>query len=223
MSQKKIEVIIEGVDKISDKIEDIQDKLNDFGKAGEGIGDITKGLTEMAKGFTSTKGGMATATKGLVDLVKGFDKLYQASTKDFTTGLQKIGTVAGLAFDGLSKIGSTFMELVEQVTGADMSFAGLSKTIVDYESGMKKVEQLTGASTSQMKQLNELALEQAKTSRYSAEEIAEGMTILGQAGLSVDAILGTLPSTLDLATAGGLEMAQATDIMTKKNINPIPK
>ena len=215
MSQKKIEVIIEGVDKISDKINTIEDNLKDLGKAGEGLGDIGKGFAEIAKGLTSTKGGMATATKGLVDLVKGYDKLYQASTKDFTEGLQKIGKVAGLVFDGLSKIGSTFIELAEQVTGADMSFNGLAKSVIDYESGMKKVEQLTGASASQMKQLNDLALEQAKTTRYSAEEIAEGMTILGQAGLEVDAILGTLPSTLDLATAGGLEMAQATDIMTK--------
>lgn len=55
-------------------------------------------------------------------------------------------------------------------------------------------------------------LELAKTTRFTANEVAEATKILAQAGFDTFDIYNILPGTLDLAAIGMIDMAEAADI-----------
>ncbi|NJP37195.1 phage tail tape measure protein [Bacillus luteus] len=83
---------------------------------------------------------------------------------------------------------------------------------MDFEQGMSKVEALTGATESQMAQLEEQARELGATTRFSATEAADAMSFLGMAGWETQEIMAGMPGLLDLAAAGALDLGRAADI-----------
>ncbi|MCK5019192.1 MAG: phage tail tape measure protein [Candidatus Peribacteraceae bacterium] len=83
-----------------------------------------------------------------------------------------------------------------------------------FETAMNKLESVTFASTSQMKQMRDVAKELGKTTKFTAGQAAEGMTFLAMAGLEVKEVLTAIPGALQLAAAGGIELGQAADIAT---------
>ncbi len=53
-----------------------------------------------------------------------------------------------------------------------------------------------------------------ETTEYSATQAAEALQFLGMAGFAANKAIAALPGTLDLATAGGLDLGRAADIAT---------
>lgn len=89
------------------------------------------------------------------------------------------------------------------------------KKAMDFESQMSTIKALTGSTDAQMKQMQALALEQGAITKYSALEAAQGIEELLKAGLSTkDVQDGGLNAALNLATAGGLDLAEAAEIMS---------
>ncbi|MFJ6019778.1 phage tail tape measure protein [Nocardiopsis alba] len=88
------------------------------------------------------------------------------------------------------------------------------KTAGDFESSMNNVRAVTGAAGKDFDDLSELAREMGSTTQFSASEAAGAMEFLGMAGLDTNEIMEALPGTLNLAAAGGLELADAADIST---------
>ncbi|WP_187445554.1 phage tail tape measure protein [Bacillus infantis] len=86
------------------------------------------------------------------------------------------------------------------------------KTAIDFESQMSKVRAITNATSSDFKALEAKALELGGSTVWSSSEVAAGMEYLGMAGWKTQQILNGLPGILNLATAGGLDLARASDI-----------
>jgi hypothetical protein len=87
------------------------------------------------------------------------------------------------------------------------------KTAAEFEQKMADVKAVSGATGDQMTQLGDLAKEMGVKTAFSAYEAASGIEELIKAGLTVEQILGGgLKGALDLATAGGLELAEAAEI-----------
>lgn len=70
-----------------------------------------------------------------------------------------------------------------------------------FEQEMQNVQAITQATTKQFSDLKEKALEMGTTTRYSAKEAAEAMTVMAQAGLSTKEIYDSIENTANLATA----------------------
>ncbi|SDC86887.1 phage tail tape measure protein, TP901 family, core region [Paenibacillus sp. CF095] len=88
------------------------------------------------------------------------------------------------------------------------------KKAMDFESQLQSIKALTGATETQMKAISAMALEQGALTKYSALEAAQGMEELLKAGMSEATIMsGGLNAALNLATAGGLELAEAAETM----------
>lgn len=95
-----------------------------------------------------------------------------------------------------------------------LAFSSLNKAM-DYEAQMSSIKALTGASSAEMKQMSDLAMEMGQTTKYSSLQAAEGIEELLKAGLTPAQVeAGGLQSALNLATAGGLELAEASEIMS---------
>ena len=85
----------------------------------------------------------------------------------------------------------------------------------DFESAMAKVRSVTpGATAAQMDQLAEAAINLSESSKYSASEAADALYYMGLAGWDAAEMLTALPNVLNLAAAGDMDLARASDIVT---------
>ena len=92
---------------------------------------------------------------------------------------------------------------------------GILKASASFEKAMNNVAAVTGTvGQPAFQTLRETALELGKTTPFSATQAADAMGILGQASQDAATIIGTIPTTLELAAAGDLELAESADIAT---------
>lgn len=85
----------------------------------------------------------------------------------------------------------------------------------DFESTMAKVRSVTlGATETQMDQLAEAAINLSESSKYSATEAADALYYMGLAGWDAAEMMSALPNVLNLAAAGDMDLARASDIVT---------
>ncbi|WP_435105558.1 phage tail tape measure protein [Arhodomonas sp. AD133] len=93
-------------------------------------------------------------------------------------------------------------------------FRGAVSSAADFEQQLDRIGAVTGATGDEMDQLRAVAEEMGSTTKFTATEAAQGLEILGRAGLSAAESVETLPSVLQLAQAAGLELNEAAGIVT---------
>lgn len=86
-------------------------------------------------------------------------------------------------------------------------------TFVDFEQGLANVQAVSKASSDEMKRLSDTARQLGRDTEWSAVEVTEAQTLLAQAGFTVQQNIDALPGLLSLASAGELELADATTIV----------
>lgn len=95
--------------------------------------------------------------------------------------------------------------------------SGIRNTIsinTEFEASMSSVRAVTGATAREMDRMTRVAQRLGATTRYTSSEVAEGMRFLGMAGFDPQRVIGVIPSMLDLATVGMLDLSEAADIAT---------
>ncbi len=99
------------------------------------------------------------------------------------------------------------------ITAPAMAAAGGALAVAaGYERSMNRVQALTSATGAQFVSLQKQARELGATTQYTAAQAADAMSYLGMAGFKTEQILGAMPSTLQLAAAAQMDLAQAADI-----------
>ena len=86
------------------------------------------------------------------------------------------------------------------------------RTAAQFESAMNQVAAVSGATGKQFQELENLAKQLGETTSFSASQAAEGMSFLAMAGFDVNDILQSMPGVLNLAAAGQMDLAMASDI-----------
>lgn len=91
---------------------------------------------------------------------------------------------------------------------------GQAQVGIDFDSTMSQVQALTrlNKNSSELKALREQARQLGADTMFSATDAAQGQSFLAMAGFTPQAIRDAMPGTLDLAKAGGAELAETTDI-----------
>lgn len=141
-------------------------------------------------------------------MAKGFNINVQllAETQKFNRSMQKVG--------------GTMNNLKGVVAGAFATAAviGFGKQVLstagDFENAMARVSAVSDASARDLKALTGVARKMGATTQYSATQAAGGLQKLAMAGLSVSDQIKALPSVLNLATVGAIELSEASDIAT---------
>lgn len=150
------------------------------------------------------------AKTGAAQAEQAFDKTTKAAKKTD----QQVNKLD----KNLTKTGKTAGKMKKMLVAA---FAGLSafmvlrdvtNTVTNFGQEMSTLEAVTGASEDTMKSFEDQARSLGATTRFSATEAAEGMTFLARAGFDANETLAAISGTLDLATAGALELGEAADI-----------
>jgi len=130
-------------------------------------------------------------------------KDFQSKMKKAQKGFNKFGN--GMKSAGKSMSTALSGPIAALGVGAVMAAA-------NFEKAMNKVAAVTGSAGKEFEDLNKQALELGATTQFSASQAADAMGFLGQAGFDANEIMSAMPATLNLAAAGGLELAAAADI-----------
>lgn len=159
-----------------------------------GVGSIKSSLGSIGAAGTSMGSkvgkGASTAKAGLESAAAG------AGAYDVAMG--------NLASQGITMAVDALGNLGMKVLDASMSF----------ETSMSKVQALSGASGSEMEQLSAKAQEMGEATQFSASQCADALGYMALAGWDTQQMLDGLPGVLNLAAAGQMDLASASDIVT---------
>lgn len=140
----------------------------------------------------------------------------KGNNRDAVRSFEEVSDVAGKTENRLKGIGGTLTNLGQSTAIASGTMAvGLGavlKVAGDFEEATDRLKATTNATATEMNLLTEQAKEMGISTKFSATEAANAQVFLAQAGFNTNQVLTSLPSTLELATAGSLDLAQAADI-----------
>lgn len=114
-----------------------------------------------------------------------------------------------------NRIRETGMELVRVGLLVNAPVLLASKAFSDFEQQMARVQALSGAVGADFQRLVKRAEDLGRSTIFSAKEAAEGMAFFAQAGFEADKIYASIGPTLNMATAGLLDIAEASEIVVK--------
>ena len=111
---------------------------------------------------------------------------------------------------------------IQQASQAVNQFAGKARaafttpieTFTEWEHQLKKNQALGDLSGQQLEQLKRQTKDLGSSGRYSALQVGQAQESLVSAGYEVQDVLSLTPKTMQLATAGDLALAEASDILT---------
>lgn len=153
-------------------------------------------------------------------------KIGSALNSEMGSAGTSAGSKFASAFGGAAKVAGVAMATATAAVGA------FAKSSIDagmtFDSAMSQVAATMGMAidengryikdgedmTETMQQLRDFAQEMGSTTAFSASEAAEALNYMALAGYEADTSMATLPSVLNLAAAGGIGLADASDMVT---------
>ena len=118
--------------------------------------------------------------------------------KSIAESIAKAGTVAVSAVSaGVVAFGKSAVE-----TGAN------------FDKSMSQVAATMGKSNEEIADLRDFAQEMGRTTEFSATQSADALNYMALAGYDAETSMKMLPNVLNLASAGGMELALASDMIT---------
>lgn len=128
-------------------------------------------------------------------------------------------STAQKALSGLGKIAGTIAKTAAVAVGAATTAAvGFAKSAVEkgmeFDSSMSQVAATMGTTVDQIGDLRDLAMEMGASTAFSATEAAEALNYMALAGYDAETSAAMLPNVLNLAAAGGIELGEASDMVT---------
>lgn len=146
----------------------------------------------------------------------------EIDTDPATKELSQFAGEAEKSVSAANKIGSalkTGMAVAATAIGAATTAIGaFAKSAVDvgmnFDSSMSQVAATMGKTTDEISDLREFALEMGATTAFSATEAADALNFMALAGYDAEESMQALPNVLNLAAAGGIDLAAASDMVT---------
>lgn len=126
-------------------------------------------------------------------------------TSGFTNGISSMTVAAGnLISDLVKSAGSQLAGLAKSSVSVGMSF----------DKAMSQVAATMGTTVDRISDLSKVAKEMGSATKFSATEAAEALNYLALAGYDAAKAADVLPSVLNLAAAGSMDLAAASDMVT---------
>lgn len=138
-----------------------------------------------------------------VDGVKGAMEHVTGAAKSLVTGT--ISAIGDLAKKGINAASSALTGFIKSSVQTGQSFeqaiAGVSATLGQGS------EEVIG-------QLRDFAKEMGATTKYTATQAAQALNYMALAGYNAEVSMEMLPNVMNLATAGAMDLAKASDVLT---------
>lgn len=142
-------------------------------------------------------------------LQQEMDKTRAAQAK-----LQQVLLARNSAMANFSAASSGLMSGAATVTMMSAPIVSMIQTAANFEASMTKVKAITSASDQEIQRLTNQARELGEQTQFSATQAADAMSYLGMAGWNTEQIMAGMPALLNLAAAGGTDLARTADIIS---------
>lgn len=121
----------------------------------------------------------------------------------------------GGAGDIGSEAGKKLGEGLTAAFSKAIEFIGDSiQTGMGFDTAMSQVAATMGKTTDEIAELRDYAKEMGATTAFSATQSAEALNFMALAGYDAQTSMKMLPNVMNLAAAGGMELARASDMVT---------
>lgn len=214
--------VVEQLKKLNKELVDNQYKQKDCNKA---ISDAKKELNKLNQETKNGENANAEQKKRIEELNKTIEeeKLKLSQLRTEQTSLKQVisetsksvvdnnkewtvlkATLANLASDTLQMLARKLVQVGQTVLQVGQQFSA----------SMSEVAAISGASAEDLERLEQTAREYGATTKFSASESAQALKYMALAGWDANQSIDALGSVLDLAAAGGMDLARASDIVT---------
>lgn len=208
----------------------------------DGVKALAAGLKHPKEGFKNLLGQAKTFAGEKLDAgIAKLPPLLQTGVKAGGKLLGVLGKVAKLSFQSAAKGlktlavnaagaakaagGKVIKGALIGITAASTALAGMGTAAVTvgagFEASMSQVAATMGMTADEADYSNETyaklaktAKEMGATTKFSASESAEALNYMALAGYDADKSCAALPTVLNLAASGGMELAAASDMVT---------
>lgn len=144
-------------------------------------------------------------SQSLDDLQKEEEQTGEAAQETTDGGIQAFAVALGnLAADVIEKCVEKLGDLAKSVIETGMAF----------DTSMSRVQAVSGATADEMDALEQKADALAASTKFNGQQIADAFSYMGMAGWKAQDMLGGIDGVLNLAAAGGSELATTSDIVT---------
>lgn len=206
-------------DSVGQAMEELeQSSAVDFSEGFENAADGADELTRAAEDAGESIDSLSESTESLGDSVDGLgdgdglDNLGESAEEAGSSMGEAEGKANSLA-DSLKKLFAaiSMTAVLSQVGKYASDAIDIGK---DYTAMMSEVQALSGATGSDLALLENTAREYGATTVFSATEAAEALKYMSLAGWDAQQSSSALGGVLNLAAAGGMELGQASDMVT---------
>lgn len=175
---------------------------------------LTSSTTQTASGFQRARAALQQFLTQLRTLASGFQ-----NTTYTTQQLEAAAKTLEKTFTkSLAAIKKGFQALTAAIAGALTAATAVGSS---FESSMSQVASTMGITTEEIQNgskafndLSEAAQKYGAETKYTATQAANALNYLALAGYNTSEAIETLPKVLNLASAGGMELAKASDMIT---------
>lgn len=129
----------------------------------------------------------------------------------FEKGVSSLTVAAGTA------IGNIAANMVSQISNAVAQIPAQMVSVgSSFEASMSQVAATMGitSAAAEFKTLSDAAKEMGESTKFSASQAGEALNYLALAGYDAEKAVSALPTVLNVAAAGGMELADASDMIT---------
>lgn len=202
------------VSNASGNLQNLESSLSGSG----GSGGLSGALSDVS-------GAASNAATGVEDVGDAADTA-QGHTKTFGERLSDAWTAMKNAIPDAETIATRLKDIGDKAVKAGgkltkyitTPLAGIGiysvKTSMSFEKAMSQVQATMGATKEDMTDLEEAAKKMGETTQYTNVEAAQALNYLALAGYDSEQMIAALPQVLNLAAAGGMDLASASDMLT---------
>ena len=129
--------------------------------------------------------------------------------------LSGLGAAANKGFTAVKKAAKVGAVAIGAATAAVGAFVASSVSVgAEFDKSMSQVAATMGKTTDEISDLREFAQEMGRTTAFSATQAADALNYMALAGYSSEESMAMLPTVLNLAAAGSMDLATASDMVT---------
>ena len=136
-------------------------------------------------------------------------------SSEYESGLNNAESLGSRFGSGLRTATRITGAAIAGATTAVVGFAGTSvRAGADFDSAMSQVAATMNTTVDQIENLRDFAQEMGSTTAFSATESAEALNYMALAGYDAETAMSMLPTVLNLAASGNIDLARASDMVT---------
>lgn len=184
------------------------------GKLGNALQDVKDKFIEMARGAEQASNDTNDMGSSAEDAEKNIKELGDATEKSgdkfkkFGSILKGIGVAVGAS---IATVGAFTMSSI----GVGMEFdTSMSQVAATMGYSVEELNTVGSEASQTFEQLRGFAMEMGANTAFSASQAADALNYMALAGYDANTSMIMLPNVLNLAAAGGIELADASNMIT---------